>query len=125
MTSEIGDLVAQTKEGRGGLRSCALFDVGSSKSHTVLVDLLSMLETHDCDAFLYETTEPNVKLLEEKLTDAGQARRVKQKGFWNYTMEGKSAPFKVTTLDTLMTNQLQKDEYRSEDVIIARIGRMV
>ena len=32
LSNQIGELLAQTKnEGRGGLRSCALFDVGSSK----------------------------------------------------------------------------------------------
>ena len=40
-------------------------------------------------------------------------------------MDGRSAPFKVTTLDTLMAEQLQKDEYRQSDLIVARIGQMV
>ena len=86
------------------------------------MDVLAKLEPFDCDTFVYETTEPNVKLLEERLAEAGQAMRVKQKGFWNYSMEGASAPFKVTTLDTLMTKQLQKEDYRSVTTILIRFS---
>ena len=79
----------------------------------------------NCDTFVYETTSASVDLLERALEGTPHSRRVALKGFWNYTMDGRSAPFKVTTLDTLMAEQLQKDEYRQSDLIVARIGRMV
>ena len=125
VSSTIAELVQATKGARAGMRSCALFDVGSSQSASVLAQILDAIKPENCDTFVYETTSASVDLLERALEGTPHSRRVALKGFWNYTMDGRSAPFKVTTLDTLMAEQLQKDEYRQSDLIVARIGRMV
>ena len=125
VSGTLGKLVNATKAARTGLRSCALFDVGSSKSAETLTKILDALAPDKCDTFVYETTRSNVDLLETQLKGLKHPIRVGLKGFWNYTMHGKSAPFKVTTLDNLMAKELQKGEYRENDVVVARIGRMV
>ncbi len=127
ISKSLGKLLLETKGSRSGMKSCALFDVGSSsnKSSEILIKVLDEFEPYTCDTYVYETTTPNVESLEGALERSNHARRVRLKGFWNYTMDGKSAPFSVSTLDTVMKEQLQKEEYLPSDVIVARIGRMV
>ncbi|QDZ26103.1 hypothetical protein HOP50_20g86700 [Chloropicon primus] len=125
VAAAVGQVVKQTKEGRAGMTSCSLFDVGSSSRPDILVEILNTVSSSECETYIYETTSSSVERLEQALEASPHTRRVGLKGFWNYTMDGKSAPFKVTTMDTLMAEQLQKHEYLESDLIVARIGRMV
>ena len=65
VSSTIAELVQATKGARAGMRSCALFDVGSSQSASVLAQILDAIKPENCDTFVYETTS----------TSAGQSWR--------------------------------------------------